>query len=78
MAENTRESAQRVVLDQRLAAAAAGAQAAADLLSEDLVERVFDIAWRHQFDEDRASARRMLRQLVSDAVEEHLLEQGQA
>ncbi len=78
MAEGTRESAQRVVLDVRSDAASSGTLSAAELLSEDLVERVFDLAWRHQFDEDRTAARRLLRQLVSDAVEGHLLEQGQA
>jgi hypothetical protein len=79
MAESTRESAQRVVLGLRAeAATAAATQSAKELLSAEVVERVFDIAWRHQFDEDRATARRLLRQLVSDAVEEHLLEQGEA
>jgi hypothetical protein len=75
MASTTRESAQRVVLGLREEAAEAVAiDTARDVLSSDLLERVFDIAWRHQFDQDRGPARRTLKQVVSDAVEEHLLE----
>lgn len=77
MASTTRESAQRVVLGLREEAAETVAiDTARDLLSSDLLERVFDIAWRHQFDQDRGPARRTLKQVVSDAVEEHLLERG--
>ncbi len=77
MAMTTRDSAHRVVLGLREEAAeAVGIDSARDLLSSDLLERVFDIAWRHQFDQDRGPARRNLKQVVSDAVEEHVLERG--
>jgi len=77
MATTTRESAHRVVLGLREEAADGVAiDSARDLLSSELLDRVFEVAWRHQFDQDRGPARRTLKQIVSDAVEEHMLERG--
>lgn len=45
-------------------------EALRQLLTEDLVREVFDTAWNHQFDDDRAPIVRMFRDIVREAIEE--------
>ena len=40
-----------------------------DLLTEDLVREVFEAAWDHQFDDDRAATARVLRQIIRESLE---------
>lgn len=47
--------------------------AAKAVLTQDLLREVFDVSWNNQFEDDRRAARRELRQLVNDAIEEHFL-----
>lgn len=49
---------------------------AQSVLTEALLRDVFDVSWNNQFEEDRRVARRELRQLVTDAIEEHYLTKG--
>ena len=39
------------------------------LLRDDLVTRIFDVAWQHQFDEDRSEATRQIREIVNIAID---------
>ena len=47
---------------------------ARSLLTEELVTQVFDVAWSHRFDDERADARRTVRDIVADASEGAILE----
>jgi hypothetical protein len=47
---------------------------ATQIVTEELLLEVLRAAWRHQFDDDRGPARRLVRDLVGDRVEETLLE----
>lgn len=74
MAERTKESALRVVLQLKNEATAEAENAdVRAVLGSELVGRLLDMAWRHQFDPDRTAARRDVRTGVSDAVEAQLL-----
>ena len=42
-------------------------------LASDIVEEILEREWVHQFDEDRDSIIRSLREIVELAVDEHLL-----
>ena len=44
-------------------------ESARALLSDDLVTRIFDVAWQHQFDEDRSEATRQIREIVNIAID---------
>ena len=43
------------------------------VLTRSLVGQVLDVAWQYQFDDDRASAVRALKELVEGAMEEREL-----
>ena len=43
---------------------------AADLLTEVLAADVLEVAWRHQFDDDRGDCTRKIRAIVEIAIEE--------
>src|SRR5690606_7795279 len=43
------------------------------IVTEELVDEVFRLAWRHQFDDNRRAIRSRLRELVADRVAELLL-----
>ena len=38
------------------------------LLTEDLLRQVFEVAWQHQFDDDRTETARQIREIVRIAV----------
>lgn len=48
---------------------------AKSVVSDELIEEVFEIAWRHQFDDNRTPIRTEVQQVVSDRVVEVLLEE---
>lgn len=45
------------------------------VLTYDLLKEVLDIAWRHQFDDERGAFRQEIQQVIADAVERHYLRQ---
>ncbi len=42
----------------------------AEALSGDLLEKVLDVAWTHQFDKDRKKATRLLSEIIDARLEE--------
>jgi hypothetical protein len=52
--------------------------AARNLLTDDLVSTILDLAWLHQFDDDRSTFKIEVQRLVSDAVEQHFLKERRA
>ena len=44
-------------------------ESAKALLTDDLLTRIFDVAWQHQFDEDRSEATRQTREIVNIAID---------
>ena len=44
-------------------------ESAKALLTDDLLTRIFDVAWQHQFDEDRSEATRQIREIVNIAID---------
>lgn len=42
---------------------------ARDVLTDKLVEQIFEVAWRHQFDEDRSEVSRQIREIVNIALD---------
>jgi len=50
----------REILDERVQ----------NILSDDLVKEIFEVAWKHQFDDDRSAASRIFRDIVREAIEQ--------
>lgn len=72
--DRSKESALEVLLEVRNEVAESLMNDdARSVLTEDLLRDVFDVSWNNQFEEDRRAARRELRQLVTDAIEERFL-----
>ncbi len=40
----------------------------AEVVDQGIVERIFAVAWEHQFERDRAAAQRAIREIVQAAV----------
>lgn len=45
------------------------------VVTPETAAQALEIAWRHQFDNDRSDSRRAIRQLISDRVSEVLMEE---
>ena len=39
------------------------------LLTDDLLRGIFEVAWQHQFDEDRSEATRQVREIVNISID---------
>lgn len=50
-------------------------ETARKLLTADLVSKVLEIAWSHQFEDDRAPFRSEVQQVINDAIEAHFLKE---
>lgn len=73
--ERTREAAEDEL--QKLiptVSASLGNDAALAILDGDLVRDLFAIAWTHRFSDDRHDPQRLIRQLVTDAIDRKILE----
>jgi hypothetical protein len=72
--DRSKESALEVLLEVRSEVAESLMNNdARSVLTEGLLRDVFVVSWNNQFEEDRRAARRELRQLVTDAIEERFL-----
>lgn len=73
--ESTKRHARDILVEMLPEAAGATDDAlASGVLSEHVLERVLDIAWEFQFDDNRAACQRELRELVEQELEQRSLE----
>ena len=71
--ERTADAARAILLELRDKEVQRLDESTREILSESLVSEIFEQAWRHQFEEDRRQAKRDLRQVVADAIEQSQL-----
>jgi hypothetical protein len=45
------------------------AEELAAVINNQLIDELIDVAWRHQFDDERESIQRLIREMVGDRVE---------
>ena len=68
--QRTKLRAQSVLLDEvNKLQAHIRDEAASEVLTSSLVAELFEVAWRHQFDEDRSEATKQIREKVDLAID---------